>query len=165
MRTSRPHLKFLLLAAVALAAVASIAAIALAGDSGSGEPPSPGVAAARVHNEHAGHDHASGDRAHTKPSFTRHLAVHTGAREPAPSAHAVHMRALLVAGALPERAATATVLTDEDCAPDHRGVSHCRNKLRLPDGRTITVRHPHRMMDVPCMTPGEKVRVDRGADV
>jgi hypothetical protein len=69
------------------------------------------------------------------------------------------MRALLLAGRLPAGVVTATVLTDEDCAPDAQGVSHCRNKLRLPSGKTIEVRHPHRMHDVPCMTPGESVRV------
>jgi hypothetical protein len=161
MRTSRPHRKFLLPAAVTLAAVALIAGLAL-GRAGSPRTSSPATAAAPADDGHAGHDHG-GDPAHTKPAFTRDLAVYTGRREPAPSAHAVHMRALLVAGALPKGAVTATVLTDEDCAPDSDGVSHCRNKLRLASGRTITVRHPHRMMDVPCMTPGEKVRVARGA--
>jgi hypothetical protein len=162
MRMSRPHLKFLLPAVAALAAVAVIIAIALGG-SVSGQPAARSATPA-AHDQHAGHDHAAGDPAHTKPDFIRRLAVYTGTQEPAPSPHAVHMQALLIAGTLPKGATTATVLTDEDCAPDQHGVSHCRNQLRLAGGRTITVRHPHRMMDVPCMTPGEDVRVDRGVD-
>ena len=81
--------------------------------------------------------------------------------EPAPSEHPERMRALLLDGHLPRGGVDATVLTDEDCAPDAQGVSHCRNKLRLPSGKSIEVRHPHRMHDVPCMTPGETVRVRR----
>ena len=100
------------------------------------------------------------DAAHQLPTAVRSLAVVTTA-EPAPSARPDRMRALLVDGKLPARVVTATVLTDEDCAPDAAGVSHCRNKLRLPGGKTIEVRHPHRMHEVPCMTPGETVRLRR----
>lgn len=96
------------------------------------------------------------------PAPLRSLAV-TTTSEPAPSPHPQRMRALLLNGRLPAGVVTATVLTDEDCAPDAQGVSHCRNKLRLPSGKTIEVRHPHRMHDVPCMTPGESVRVGRAA--
>jgi hypothetical protein len=56
------------------------------------------------------------------------------------------------------------VLTDEDCAAGEHGISHCRNTLRLPDGKTLTVRNPHRMSEVPCMTPGETVRVGGAVD-
>ncbi len=60
---------------------------------------------------------------------------------------------------MPARGVPAEVLTDEDCAPDSSGISHCRNALRLEDGRTIVVRHPHDMRQVPCLTPGERVVV------
>lgn len=73
------------------------------------------------------------------------------------------MHGLRVAGMTPTRAVVATVLTGEDCAPDAASVSHCHNTLRLPNGTKLTVRHPHRMMDVPCMTPGEHVRVTTAA--
>ena len=101
---------------------------------------------------------ASHDAAHEPPATVRTLAVHTGA-EPKPTADPRRMRGLLLAGRLPTRAVKAKVLTDEDCAADANGVSHCRNQLRLPSGRTVTIRHPHRMHDVPCMTPGEMVRL------
>ncbi|KKL08658.1 hypothetical protein LCGC14_2573650, partial [marine sediment metagenome] len=51
----------------------------------------------------------------------------------------------------------ATVRTDEDCAPDKRGISRCLNKLSLADGSTLLVRHPHSMEPVPCMRPGPKL--------
>jgi len=100
------------------------------------------------------------DASHQRPDGPRSLAITTRA-EPAPSSHPERMRALLLRGRIPVGIITATVLTDEDCAPDVQGVSHCRNALRLPGGDTIEVRHPHRMHDVPCMTPGEIVRVRR----
>jgi len=53
----------------------------------------------------------------------------------------------------------ALVLTDTRCAPDARGVSHCLNRLRLSSGRVVTVVHDHRMMDMPCLSPGERVTV------
>ncbi len=78
--------------------------------------------------------------------------------KPEPSTPGPVMRAKLVHGRLPNSDTTATVLTDEDCAPDAAGLSRCLNKLRLSNGRVLTLRHPHRMASVPCMTPGERVR-------
>ncbi len=69
------------------------------------------------------------------------------------------MNASLVKGRLPSGATLAQVETDEDCAPDAQGVSHCTNRLKTVDGRSLTVVHPHRMAEVPCMTPGEQVKV------
>jgi len=51
----------------------------------------------------------------------------------------------------------ATVLTDTRCNPDGRGVSHCLNRMRLASGAVVTVVHDHRMMDMPCLSPGEHV--------
>lgn len=65
----------------------------------------------------------------------------------------------LTKGTMPRRPTKATVLTDTDCAPDRNGVSHCSNILRLASGRRITVRHDHKMMNDPCLSPGERVRV------
>lgn len=67
--------------------------------------------------------------------------------------------AYAVAASPPRRATQALVLTDESCEPDRFDVSHCLNRLRLPDGRTLTVRHDHRMSEFPCLSPGERVRV------
>ena len=67
--------------------------------------------------------------------------------------------AKLVGGTMPTAAVEATVLTDEECQADARGLSHCLNRLRLPDGSEIQVRHPHDMSKVPCLAPGEHVRL------
>lgn len=65
----------------------------------------------------------------------------------------------LIKGTMPRRATTATVITDTDCAADRNGVSHCSNILRLASARRITIRHDHSMMNDPCLSPGERVRV------
>jgi len=65
----------------------------------------------------------------------------------------------LTKGRMPARVTTATVLSDTNCAADRNGISHCSNILRLASGRRITVRHDHSMMNDPCLSPGERVRV------
>ena len=65
----------------------------------------------------------------------------------------------LTKGRPPTRPTTATVLTDTNCAADPNGISHCSNVLHLALGRTITVRHDHSMMNDPCLSPGEHVRI------
>lgn len=67
------------------------------------------------------------------------------------------LHAKLVSGSMPAARVSATVLTDEECQPDGRGVSRCLNRMRLPDGSEIQVRHPHDMRAVPCLAPGEHV--------
>jgi hypothetical protein len=62
----------------------------------------------------------------------------------------------LIAGSVNHRT-RAVVLTDTRCNPDNMGVSHCLNRIRLANGQTITVVHNHRMMDMPCLDPGEHV--------
>jgi hypothetical protein len=62
----------------------------------------------------------------------------------------------LVQGVVPHRM-RAVVLTDTRCTPDAHGVSHCLNRMRLADGTVVTVQHDHRMMDMPCLSPGEHV--------
>lgn len=51
----------------------------------------------------------------------------------------------------------ARVLTDTDCTPDAQRLSHCHNKLALPDGSQITVIDNHEMMRHPCLKPGDKI--------
>ncbi len=82
-------------------------------------------------------------------------------REPAPSPSATSLRAGLEKGTLPDGPVVATVLTDENCMPDQRGISHCRNRVRLASGGTVVLRHPHDMHQVPCLAPGEKVLLRR----
>lgn len=98
-------------------------------------------------------------KAHERPAAVRTLVVSSEA-DPVPSQPGQTLRGRRVEGAMPSRTSLATVLTDEDCAPDAAGVSHCRNRIRLAGGRTLTVRHPHRMAEVPCMAPGERIRVE-----
>ncbi len=108
---------------------------------------------------------ASGD-AHSSVSPAsweglRTLLVFRGT-EPSPS-EGTALRAQLLDGRVPAGRTVAVVLTDEDCAPDGQGISHCANALRLPNGNTLTVRHPHSMAVVPCLTPGERVLVSLAA--
>lgn len=77
---------------------------------------------------------------------------------PAPSGYD-GLHAQLVSGTMPAAAVTATVLTDEQCQPDDRGISHCLNRMRLADGTELAVRHPHDMSKVACLAPGERVRL------
>jgi hypothetical protein len=65
----------------------------------------------------------------------------------------------LIEGPMPRTAMNGTVLSDEDCGADFRGISNCRNRIRLEDGREMSVRHPHDMRDVPCLAPGEPVLI------
>lgn len=64
-----------------------------------------------------------------------------------------------VGGLTPTETTSAVVLTDSNCTPDGQGVSHCSNTLRLPNGHIITVRHDHDMRMVPCLAPGESIRL------
>lgn len=64
----------------------------------------------------------------------------------------------LVSGTLPDSATQATVRTDENCAPDQAGVSHCLNALDL-GGEQVVVQHHHQMSLTPCLTPGEVVNI------
>lgn len=79
--------------------------------------------------------------------------------QPAPSSPGALLHGRLVEGEMPEKAMMGTVLTDEDCGADFRGVSNCLNRVVLADGSKIAVRHPHAMSEVPCLAPGEPVRV------
>lgn len=64
----------------------------------------------------------------------------------------------LVKGTLPAGEHEAEVLSDRNCAPDSEGISHCLNELALGK-KHITIRHHHRMSEVPCLRPGEMVTV------
>ena len=97
------------------------------------------------------------DPAHTPPAQTRVLVVSRSMPEPSSPGMTLHGR--LEAGAMPHAEMNGTVMTDSECSPDAAGISHCRNEIRLADGRTIVVRHPHDMARVPCLSPGEDVFV------
>lgn len=69
------------------------------------------------------------------------------------------LHASLVRGETGPTPTVATVLSDEDCAPDAQGYSHCLNRLEMPGGGVVAVRHIHRMTEVPCLAPGERVNL------
>ena len=66
----------------------------------------------------------------------------------------------LVSGAIPPDATRLTVLTDENCAPDREGVSHCINRVAFQttqgSGEAV-LQHHHRMSEESCLAPGESV--------
>jgi hypothetical protein len=66
--------------------------------------------------------------------------------------------ASLESGQIPAGATGAIVRSDANCQPDQDGVSHCLNELDF-GADTVVVRHHHKMSEVPCLTPGEKVNV------
>lgn len=105
-----------------------------------------------------GHETDSAEVAGSASPERRTLLV-TDRRMPPPSPPGGRLHAFFVSGRMPGGPSAATVLTDEDCAPDRRGVSRCLNRLQLASGRTLAVRHPHSMMEVPCLSPGERVSV------
>lgn len=66
----------------------------------------------------------------------------------------------MAGGTIPAGVTQLTVLTDENCAPDAEGVSHCLNRVRFtsPQGTgEAMLRHHHRMAEEPCLAPGETV--------
>lgn len=128
--------------------VAAIIATALALTSGTGSRPTT----------HASASAAQIDRSHVKPAHMRTLIVYRGAMPPA-SAPGTVMNAMLLSGRMPSDAIVGTVMSDTQCTPDATGMSPCRNEVRMPGGHMMVVRHPHRMMDVACMTQGERVKV------
>ena len=89
----------------------------------------------------------------------RTVAVFTGPHQPRPSKPGSLVRVQLKHGQLPAEESPGTVVSDEDCAPDARGVSHCRNRIRLANGEQLEVTHSHEMREVPCLAPGEQVMV------
>jgi len=107
----------------------------------------------------AGDDTGSSGSSSTETEGLRTLLVFEKDSKPAPSAPDGVMNGRLVKGKVPRGETVATVETDDDCAPDESGISHCLNKLRLKDGSQLEVRHPHSMHQVPCMLPGEQVNL------
>lgn len=130
-------------ATVAVVALAAVLVAVGSGGGGGGETTSPA---------------AAGGEGGAATGKTRTVLVSTGA-EPSPSSPGPVLHVLDLKGPVPHGPVTATVLSDENCEPDADGVSHCINRLRLADGATLTVRHPHRMMEVSCLEPGEHVTV------
>jgi hypothetical protein len=98
-------------------------------------------------------------REHPADVPTSARTVSVSSDMPMPSADARMLSAMLIEGNLPNAPMMAEVMTDTDCAPDAEMISHCRNEMRLSNGEKIVVRHPHDMRDIPCLAPGERVRL------
>lgn len=73
------------------------------------------------------------------------------------------LHAVILEGDLPDASVVATVRTDEDCTPDAAGISRCTNRIELPGGDEVVLRHPHRMSEVACLAPGERVILEHVA--
>jgi hypothetical protein len=91
------------------------------------------------------------------------VVAHLGETVPGISGETGPLMTTLVRGQYPDGATHATVRTDENCAADGEGVSHCLNELDL-SGTTIVVQHHHKMSLTPCLTPGETVNVMTAAE-
>jgi hypothetical protein len=112
----------------------------------------------KVHKTGAAADSAQA-HGHAQSNGPRTLVVARRGNRSAMSRPGQTMHGSLVRGRPPKQATLAQVETDENCQPDAQGVSRCTNRLRTSDGKSLTVVHPHRMAEVPCMTPGEEVKV------
>ncbi|HZG66828.1 MAG TPA: hypothetical protein VEZ12_08795 [Herpetosiphonaceae bacterium] len=75
-----------------------------------------------------------------------------------PALRAGDIAVTLEQGTAPQGITRATVLTDENCAPDGEGVSHCLNRMQA-GGQHFTIRHNHKMMEEPCFSPTEELNV------
>jgi hypothetical protein len=75
-----------------------------------------------------------------------------------PALRAGDIAVTLEQGTAPLGIKRATVLTDENCAPDAEGVSHCLNRMQA-GGQHFTIRHNHKMMEEPCFSPTEELNV------
>ena len=68
----------------------------------------------------------------------------------------------LESGTIPADVTQLHILTDENCAPDQDGVSHCLNRVRFLStegwGEAV-LRHHHRMIEEDCLVPGETVTI------
>ena len=115
----------------------------------------PGVAWVAIGRGGGGNPPAVAEHPTAIPSAER--TVFVSKPMPAPSSSARRLSAMLESGTMPDVTTMAEVMSDTECAPDAHMLSHCRNEMRLPDGTTIVLRHPHDMRHVPCLAPGERV--------
>jgi hypothetical protein len=132
--------------------IAAFAALGWALSARTAPPPSPQQAAAPHFVDIAQADHQTAGAGRTV------VVARLGETVPGMSGGTGPLMTTLVGGTYPEGATVATVRTDENCAPDQDGVSHCLNELDFGTTK-IVVQHHHAMAKTPCLTPGEKVSV------
>jgi hypothetical protein len=136
---------------IAIAVVAVVAlAIAVAATRGTAQPAQQASAPHFVDVSEQNHHSATGGRSL--------VVARLGETVPGISGETGPLMTTLVRGQYPDGASQATVRTDENCAADGDGVSHCLNELGLA-GTTIVVQHHHKMSLTPCLTPGETVKL------
>ena len=116
-----------------------------------------GIAVAVVGNDDAAKIRGSAPHYPTEPGMRTLVIAPMGSDTTSPATGP--LSGSLVSGTVPLQPMMATVVSDTNCAPDAQGVSHCDNQLRMNDGTMLTVRHNHRMMDTPCLSPGEHILV------
>ena len=138
-----------LIIAIVVVAVVAIAII-VAATRGTAQPAQQASAPHLV--DLSGQDH------HGATSGRSLVVARLGETVPGISGETGPLMTTLVRGQYPDGATHATVRTDENCAADAEGVSHCLNELDL-GGTTIVVQHHHKMSLTPCLTPGETVNV------
>ena len=138
-----------LIIAIVVVAVVAIA-IAVAATRSTAQPAQQATAPHFVDVNEQNHHSATGGRSL--------VVARLGETVPGISGETGPLMTTLVRGQYPEGATQATVRTDENCAADGEGVSHCLNELDL-GGTTIVVQHHHKMSLTPCLTPGETVNV------
>ena len=141
--SARPLIIAIVVAVVAIA-------IAVAATRGTAQPAQQAIAPHFVDVNEQNHHSATGGRSL--------VVARLGETVPGISGETGPLMTTLVRGQYPEGATQATVRTDENCAADGEGVSHCLNELDL-GGTTIVVQHHHKMSLTPCLTPGETVNV------
>jgi hypothetical protein len=66
-------------------------------------------------------------------------------------------------GEVPTKPTQGVVLTDDWCTPDAKGMSHCLNQVKFPDGHIVVFKHDHMMRTVPCIVPGDHAWFIKGA--
>ena len=139
----RPRLIGLLVTAAVLTAAAGVGSLALARGGGGDEVAAPPAAVSE----------------HATPIPEEERTVFISRTMPMPSGHELRLSAMLEEGEMPHGTILGEVLTDTECTPDEEMISRCRNVVGLADGRQIVLRHPHRMSEISCLAPGERVRL------
>lgn len=142
--------RLLIIAIVAVIAIGIAVAATVAATRGTAQPDQQAAAPHFVDVNQQDH--------HSATSGRNLVVARLGETVPGISGETGPLMTTLVRGQYPDGASQATVRTDENCAADADGVSHCLNELDL-GGTAIVVQHHHKMSLTPCLTPGETVNV------
>ena len=106
-----------------------------------------------------GYTSKGGDEGAPRAGKTIRMVYAASSGTPEVSKPGEPLQTFVIKGKAPAAQTEGTVLSDENCAPDARGISHCHNRIQMDTGGELTVVHSHRMANVPCLSPGERVLV------